>query len=78
MGLLKLAEKHSPQKPEMACQKALGYSGSSSYKSIKNLLATLKDSDIPAVHEEKISNSYSITRGTRYYADKSAGGNHND
>ena len=78
MGLLKLAEKHSPQKLEMACQKALHYSGSPSYKSIKNLLVTLKDSDIPAAHEEKKFNSYGITRGARYYADKSAGGKHND
>ena len=78
MGLLKLAEKHTPQKLEIACQKALRYSGSPSYKSIKNLLVTLKDSDIPVVHEEKKSNSYGITRGARYYADKSAGGKHND
>lgn len=77
MGLLKLAEKHAPQKLEMACQKALIYSGSPSYKSIKNLLVTLKDSDIPVVHEEKKSNSYGITRGARYYAHKS-GGKHND
>ena len=77
MGLLKLAEKHAPQKLEIACQKALRYSGSPSYKSIKNLLVTLKDSDIPVVHEEKKSNSYGITRGARYYAHKS-GGKHND
>ena len=77
MGLLKLAEKHATQKLEMACQKALSYSSSPSYKSIKNLLVTLKDSDIPVVHEEKKSNSYGITRGARYYAHKS-GGKHND
>lgn len=77
MGLLKLAEKHTPQKLEMACQKALSYSSSPSYKSIKNLLVTLKDSDIPVVHEEKKSNSYGITRGARYYAHKSRG-KHND
>ena len=78
MGLLKLAEKHSPQKLEVACMKALSYSSSPSYKSIKNLLATLKDNDIPKVQEEKKSNSYGITRGARYYADKTAGGKHND
>ena len=77
MGLLKLAEKHSPQKLEMACQKALSYSSSPSYKSIKNLLVTLKDSDIPVTQEEKKTNSYGITRGARYYAHKS-GGKHND
>lgn len=78
MGLLKLAEKHAPQKLEMACQKALSYSSSPSYKSIKNLLVTLKDSDIPVTQEEKKTNSYGITRGARYYADKSTGGKHND
>ena len=77
MGLLKLAEKHSPQKLELACQKALSYSSSPSYKSIKNLLVTLKDSDIPVTQEENKTNSYGITRGARYYAHKS-GGKHND
>ena len=77
MGLLKLAEKHSPQKLELACQKALSYSSSPSYKSIKNLLVTLKDSDIPVTQEENKTNSYGITRDARYYARKS-GGKHND
>ena len=48
-----------------------------SYKSIKNLLVTLKDSNIPVTQEEKKTNSYGITRGARYYAHKS-GGKHND
>ena len=39
MGLLKLAEKYSPEKLEQVCAKALSYSGKPSYKSIKNLLA---------------------------------------
>ncbi|MDY2997817.1 MAG: hypothetical protein SOU16_11005 [Faecalimonas sp.] len=34
-------------------QFSLGYSSSPSYKSIKNLLATLKDDNIPKVREEK-------------------------
>jgi transposase len=46
MGLLKLAEKYSPVKLEAACKKALSYSSSPSYKSIKNLLVTLKDEDL--------------------------------
>ncbi len=77
MGLLKLAERYSPQKLEAACGKALRYSSSPSYKSIKNLLVTLKDTDINVPQEEKKSNSYGIVRGARYYADKS-GGKHND
>ena len=43
MGLLKLAEKYSPVKLEVACKKALRYSASPSYKSIKNLLLTMKE-----------------------------------
>ena len=70
MGLLKLAEKHSPQKLEAACMKVLSYSSSPNYKSIKNLLVTLKDDDIPKAREEKKSNSFGITRGARYYGGK--------
>ena len=43
MGLLKLAEKYSPEKLEQVCAKALSYSGKPSYKSIKNLLAAMKE-----------------------------------
>ena len=74
MGLLKLAEKYSPEKLEQVCAKALSYSGKPSYKSIKNLLATMKD------NPELISNetvtaktaikSHGITRGAAYYGGK--------
>ena len=40
MGLLKLAEKYSDALLEAACKKALSYTASPSYKSIKNLLVT--------------------------------------
>lgn len=74
MGLLKLAEKHTPQKLEAVCAKALQYSSSPSYKSIKNLLINLKElpADTGTAQEKKVNN-YGITRGARYY-----GGNHND
>lgn len=46
MGLLKLSEKHSHSKLEESCSRALLYSKTPSYKSIKNLLAAMKkDSD---------------------------------
>lgn len=38
MGLLKLAEKYSDALFEAACKKALSYTASPSYKSIKNIL----------------------------------------
>lgn len=40
MGLLKLAEKYSDTLLEAACKKALSYTSSPSYKSIKNILVT--------------------------------------
>jgi hypothetical protein len=73
MGLLKLAEQYSPVKLEAACKKALSYSSSPSYKSIKNLLVTLKDEELRKSEAEGKNNPYGITRGARYY-----GGKHND
>ena len=78
MGLLKLAEKYSPVKLEAACKKALGYSSSPSYKSIKNLLLTMQDEPIQEAVTEEKHKTYGITRGARYYADKTSGGNHHD
>ena len=72
MGLLRLAERQSPQKLERACAKALQYSNSPSYKSIKNILAADKGSTSePAAETEERSDSRSgITRGARYYGGK--------
>ena len=69
MGLLKLAGRKSPQKLEAACAKALQYSNSPSYKSIKNILAADKNLSEPAAEELKddSSNQYGITRGARHY-----------
>jgi len=73
MGVLKLAEKYSPLYLEEACRKALTYSSSPSYKSIKNLLAAMKDRSLDEAVSEENANQYGITRGARYY-----GGNRND
>ena len=71
MGLLKLAEKHTPQKLEAVCEKALQYSASPSYKSIKNLLVNLKSSQEPVKEDTpKKANNYGITRGAGYYGGK--------
>ena len=66
MGLLKLSERYSPEKLEAACEKALLYSSSPSYKSIKNLLVTMKDTPISSSEPQK-KESHGITRGARYY-----------
>ena len=54
MGLLKLAEKYSPVKLEEACNKALLYSRTPSYKSIKNLLAAMKEDPPIRIPESEI------------------------
>ena len=69
MGLLKLSEKHTPQKLETACEKALHYSHSPSYKSIKNLL-TNPTEKLPEDNTEKKVNNYGITRGAGCYGGK--------
>ncbi|MCL2628407.1 MAG: IS21 family transposase [Oscillospiraceae bacterium] len=68
MGLLKLTEKYSPEKIEEACRKALTFSHSPSYKSVKNILVTMKK-DMPDTKSEEIqkSNQHGITRGAGYY-----------
>ena len=69
MGLLKLADKHSPAKLEEACRTALSYTQSPSYKSISNILAaSQKDHpDAPDINDATHNNSHSITRGAGYY-----------
>lgn len=70
MGLLKLAEKHSPEKLEQVCAKALSYSGNPSYKSIKNLLAAAKDISDNEPEPSQAVKPHGITRGARYYGGK--------
>ena len=48
MGLLKLADKYSVDRLEAACCKALTFTATPSYKSIKNILDTGSDRTEPA------------------------------
>jgi len=69
MGLLKLAEKYSAERLEAACEKALSYTASPSYKSIKNILIAGKEgpsADLATI-AESTSMKYGITRGAGYY-----------
>lgn len=69
MGLLKLAEKYSAERLESACEKALTYTASPSYKSIKNILIAGKEypvKDHPTA-AESTGKKYGITRGASYY-----------
>ena len=71
MGVLKLAEKHSPAKLEKACAKALAFSSSPSYKSIKNILASMKDDPaVQSTNDKETTQPRGITRGARYYGGK--------
>jgi len=71
MGLLKLADKYSVERLEAACKKALTYTASPSYKSIKNILSTGQDkSQQTKTNQETTRNQYGITRGARYYGGK--------
>ena len=68
MGLLKLADKYSVERLETACEKALTYTATPSYKSIKNILTTGQDKTLPNEKPSKHThNSYGITRGAGYY-----------
>ena len=68
MGLLKLAEKYSEEMLESACEKALLYTSSPSYKSIKNLLVTNSVKGLSEIPTEKeVSKARGITRGADYY-----------
>ena len=68
MGLLKLAEKYSDALLEVACKKALSYTSSPSYKSIKNILVTgsvkLESETTESTTTHK---AHGITRGADYY-----------
>lgn len=70
MGLLKLADKYSEQQLEAACEKALGFTASPSYKSVKNILATGVKVKSEQSKQETTPNKYGITRGSKYYGGK--------
>ena len=68
MGLLKLTDKYSEAMLEATCKKALSYTASPSYKSVKNILVTgsvkqeSESSDSKTPHK-----AHGITRGADYY-----------
>ena len=68
MGLLKLAEKYSNATLEAACKKALTYTASPSYKSIKNILVTCSEKLVTETPDTITTNkARGITRGADYY-----------
>ncbi len=74
MGLLKLADKYSVDRLEAACTKALSFTATPSYKSIKNILDTGNDRASPSnkglapdAQVTSTQNSHALTRGADYY-----------
>ncbi len=73
MGLLRLADKYSVDRLEAACRKALTYSASPSYKSIKSILDTGNDKAgasnpvAPKDTPTAAQNKHALTRGSDYY-----------
>jgi len=67
MGLLKLADKYSAQRLEAACEKALSYTASPSYKSIKNILTAGQGKSVAEPETPSTHNKYGIIRGADYY-----------
>lgn len=66
MGLLQLSKQYSAQELENACEYALGFTETPSYKSIKNVLASGRFSKSNENHE-KVSCEHGLTRGADYY-----------
>lgn len=69
MGLLKLADKYTPERLENACAKALTFTPRPSLKNIQAILSSGQDrSSEPLEQEEKpASSQYGFTRGAEYY-----------
>jgi transposase len=68
MGLLRLADRYSVKRLEAACEKALSYTATPSYKSIKNILTAGQDKSVSEEQPTEFTqNKYGITRGAGYY-----------
>ncbi len=68
MGLLKLADKYTPERLENACKRALEYTPRPSLKNIQAILASGQDKAIPEQSTAAASSSqYGFTRGAAYY-----------
>ena len=66
--MLKLSERYSEALLEAACKKALSYTSSPSYKSIKNIIVTgLEKLDPEKSESQSTHKTKGITRGADYY-----------
>ena len=71
MGLLKLADKYTPERLENACKKALTFTPRPSFKNIQAILASGQDKiEETAPTSPESSAKYGFTRGAEYYGGK--------
>jgi len=71
MGLLKLADKYTPERLENACRKALTFTPLPSLKNIQAILSSGQDKMTEADNEKSSGESkYGFTRGAEYYGGK--------
>ena len=69
LGLLKLADKYSPERLENACKKALTFTPCPSLKNIQTILSSGQDKMVPEPERKPdTSSQYGFTRGADYYA----------
>ena len=68
MGLLKLADKYTPDRLENACKRALSFTPRPSYKNIQVILSSGQDRQ-EELNAETVDNTeqYGFTRGSYYY-----------
>lgn len=68
MGLLKLADKYTPERLENACKRALEYTPRPSLKNIQTILSSGQDKAVPEQDAvSRSSSQYGFTRGAEYY-----------
>ncbi|MDR1893041.1 MAG: IS21 family transposase [Oscillospiraceae bacterium] len=71
IGVLKLADRHGAKRLEAACEKALTYTPSPSYKNIDAILKSGSDKQTAQKPAEKqVDESHSFIRGAEYYGRK--------
>lgn len=70
MGLLKLADKYTPERLEAACKKALTFTPRPSLKNIQAILSSGQDKVSEEPAEKHSESKYGFTRGAEYYGGK--------
>jgi len=69
IGILKLADRHGTARLEAACEKALSYTPSPSYKTVDAILKSGSDK-LTAAKTKTVDETHSFLRGAEYYGRK--------